>query len=113
MKRNELAALLHKSPVIAAVRTPEAAVRAAASKSPVAFLLGGSILTVADDMKPLRAAGKRVFLHLDLLASQRHSKCNFSHHLDSCVKFQHPMVQLQSFLLPCYPYFLHRQNLLQ
>ena len=67
MKRNELAALLHKSPVIAAVRTPEAAVRAAASKSPVAFLLGGSILTIADDMKPLRAAGKRVFLHLDLL----------------------------------------------
>ena len=43
MKRNELAALLHKSPVIAAVRTPEAAVRAAASRSPVAFLLGGRV----------------------------------------------------------------------
>ncbi len=67
MKPNELTALLRRNPVIAAVRTPDAARRAAASRSPVAFLLGGSILTVAADMETLRGAGKRVFLHLDLL----------------------------------------------
>lgn len=67
MKRNELIPLLRKNPVIAAVRTHEAARVAAAGRSPVAFLLGGSILTVGEDLALLRGAGKRVFLHLDLL----------------------------------------------
>lgn len=67
MKQNEIVSLLRKHPVIAAVRTPEAAERAAKAKSPVAFLLGGSILDAGDQVKRLKDAGKCVLLHLDLL----------------------------------------------
>lgn len=67
MKPNEVHALLRKHPVIAAVRSDEAARKAAQSKSPVVFLLGGSILTAEDQVRMLQEAGKKVFLHMDLL----------------------------------------------
>lgn len=67
MKQNEMMSLLKRYPVIAAVRTPEAAERAIRAKSPVVFLLGGSILDAGEQVKRLKDAGKCVLLHLDLL----------------------------------------------
>lgn len=67
--RSEIGALaeaLAVHPVIAAVRTPEAARRAAQSPVAAVFLLGGSILTLPEMAAALRQAGKPVFLHLDL-----------------------------------------------
>ena len=61
-----LIAALRAHPVIAAVRTPEAARRAAQSPAAAVFLLGGTILTLPELAAGLRRAGKRVFLHLDL-----------------------------------------------
>ena len=57
---------LREHPVIAAARSPEAALRAAQSPAAAVFLLGGSILTLPDMAARLHDAGKRVFLHLDL-----------------------------------------------
>lgn len=67
MKPNDVVKLLARFPVIAAVRTEEAALRAAKAKSPVVFLLGGSILTAGRQVSMLKDAGKQVFLHLDLM----------------------------------------------
>lgn len=67
MKPNDLVGLLRQNPVIAAVRSEEAVQRAAKAKSPVVFLLGGSILTVQHQVRALQDAGKKVFLHMDLM----------------------------------------------
>ena len=67
MKPNEIAMLLQAHPVIAAVRSEEAARRAVRSKAPVVFLLGGSILTAQAQVRALKEAGKVVFLHMDLM----------------------------------------------
>jgi len=57
---------LLKSPVIAAVRTREANIRAIESPVAAVFMLGGSILDLPDMVQDARTAGKRVFLHMDL-----------------------------------------------
>lgn len=67
MKPNDVTALLRRFPVIAAVRSDEAALLAEKAKSPVVFLLGGSILTAAAQVERLRNAGKCVLLHMDLM----------------------------------------------
>ena len=52
--------------VIAAVRTHEELLRAAASKVKIVFHLSADILTLGEDIKILHNAGKKCFLHLDL-----------------------------------------------
>lgn len=58
---------LENSPVIAAVKTRENAGIAAKSQVSVAFVLGGSILTMGGIMAELAAGGKLAFLHMDLI----------------------------------------------
>ena len=57
---------LMKCPVIAAVRNREANILAIESPVAAMFLLGASILDLPDMVSDARAAGKRVFLHMDL-----------------------------------------------
>ena len=63
----EILSLLENSPVIAAVRRPEDLSRAIASPSEVIFLLCGDILNVFDMVDRVKAAGKGVFIHMELL----------------------------------------------
>ena len=67
MKPNNAIELLRRYPTIAAVRSDEGVLRAAAAKSPMVFLLGGSILTVEEQVRRLKDAGKCVLLHMDLM----------------------------------------------
>lgn len=60
-------AAMEESPIIAAVRDPlrwESAIRSPAS---VLFLLCGDIMTVQEMVGQAKAAGKQVFVHLELL----------------------------------------------
>ena len=57
---------LLKSPVIAAVRNREVLVQALESPVAAVFLLGASIMDLPAMVEDSRAAGKRVFLHMDL-----------------------------------------------
>lgn len=57
---------LLKCPVIAAVRNREANIRAIESPVAAIFMVGGSIIELPDMVTDARAAGKRVFLHIDL-----------------------------------------------
>lgn len=52
--------------VIAAVRTNEELLRAAASDVRIVFHLSPNILTLEEDIKILHSAEKKLFLHLDL-----------------------------------------------
>lgn len=52
--------------VIAAVRTREELLRAAASDVKIVFHLSPDILSLEEDIKILHKAGKKFFLHLDL-----------------------------------------------
>ena len=56
---------LEASPVVAALKSAQDAHVAAQSQVAVAFVLGGSILTMDHIMEALR--GKLVFLHMDLI----------------------------------------------
>lgn len=67
MKPNDVFAQLQRCPVIAAVRSDDAVLQAARAKSPVVFLLGGSILDADTQVRRLQDAGKCVFLHMDLM----------------------------------------------
>lgn len=58
---------LENAPVIAAVKAQQAAEAAARSQVAVAFVLGGSILTMDGIMAELTQGGKLVFLHMDLI----------------------------------------------
>jgi glycerol uptake operon antiterminator len=58
---------LENSPVIAAVKSREEARAAAESQVAVAFVLGGSILSLDDILTELEKGGKTVFLHMDLI----------------------------------------------
>lgn len=57
---------VNQRPVIAAARTMDDVLAAAASPVAAVFLLGGSIMTLPDMMRALREAKKYVFIHLDL-----------------------------------------------
>lgn len=67
MERNQLLNLLAAGPVIAAVKGGDGLEAALDSDVPVIFLLSGDILSVADAAARVRKAGKRVFVHLDLI----------------------------------------------
>lgn len=58
---------LRNRPVIAAARDIQGVRAAGASAAEAIFLLGGSILTLEAMVAEARAAGKRVFIHLDLV----------------------------------------------
>ncbi len=65
MTRSELYDCLADCPVIAAIHESrfEAALKSPAS---IIFLLGGNLLTVEERIKAVHAAGKRIFIHIDL-----------------------------------------------
>lgn len=67
MDRNLLLRMLEEGPVIAAVKDGAGLDAALASDVPVVFLLASDILTVGDMAARVRKAGKRVFVHLDLV----------------------------------------------
>lgn len=58
---------LSRRPVIASARDLSQVRRAAGADVAAVFLLGGTILTLRELAEGVRAGGKRVFIHLDLL----------------------------------------------
>ena len=67
MDTPQLLELLADGPVIAAVKDDDGLKRALRSEAPVLFLLYGDILTIRDTVAQVREAGKRAFVHLDLV----------------------------------------------
>lgn len=67
MERSQLLDLLAAGPVIAAVKDEDGLTAALDSDVPVIFLLGGDILSVGGSAARVHKAGKRVFVHLDLI----------------------------------------------
>ena len=63
----QLLELLAAGPVIAAVKDEEGLAQALESDVSVLVLLYGDILTIRDTAARVREAGKRVFVHLDLI----------------------------------------------
>lgn len=62
--------LLHqlaKSPIIAAVRSPEQMEEAIGSQAANLFLMGGSLTSLISMVQAAKARGKGVFVHLDLI----------------------------------------------
>lgn len=58
---------IHQSPIIAAIRDPKDLPQALACPQPVIFLLTGDISNIVDLVRKVRAAGKEVFVHFDLI----------------------------------------------
>ncbi len=67
MDRNLLLRLLEDGPVIAAVKDGAGLDAALESDVPVVFLLASDVLNVGDVTLRVHKAGKRVFVHLDLV----------------------------------------------
>ena len=67
METPQLLELLDAGPVIAAVKDDGGLAQALESDVSVLFLLYGDILTIRDTVARVRAAGKRAFIHLDLI----------------------------------------------
>lgn len=67
MDRHQLLELLADGPVIAAVKDEAGLTAALASDVSVLFLLYGDVLTVGETAERVHRAGKRVFVHLDLV----------------------------------------------
>lgn len=65
MTREELYHCLEDNPIIAAVHE-NLFDEALASPAVVVFLLGGNLFTLPEKIKAARAAGKRIFIHIDL-----------------------------------------------
>ena len=63
---SKLTDALSRHPVIASVRTIEAAEIAAKSSVAAVFILGGSILTLPEIVKRAHDGGKYAFVHIDL-----------------------------------------------
>lgn len=78
--------LLHRlarSPVIAAVRSPESFEAALDSEAAHLFLMGGTLQTLPDRVRSAQAKGKGVFVHLDLIrgiSSTDKESLAFIHH---------------------------------
>ena len=67
MDRSQLLDLLADGPVIAAVKDEPGLAAALGSDVSVIFLLSSDVLTIQDTVARVRRAGKRVFVHLDLV----------------------------------------------
>ena len=67
MNRASLLELLAEGPVIAAVKDDDGLAAALESDVAVLFLLYGDILTVEEKVARVHDAGKKVFVHLDLM----------------------------------------------
>lgn len=67
MDRNKLLDLLAEGPVIAAVKDGDGLAAALESDVSVIFLLSGDVLTISDTAARVKKAGKRAFVHLDLV----------------------------------------------
>lgn len=67
----DLVDILIENPIIAAVRDKDALERVLKSNAKVAFLLFGNIGELEEQCARLRAAGKIVFLHVDLIDGLR------------------------------------------
>ena len=67
MNRTQLLDLLADGPVIAAVKDDEGLAAALESDVAVIFLLYGDVLTIGETVARVHAAGKKVFVHLDLI----------------------------------------------
>ncbi len=67
MDREQLLDLLAGGPVIAAVKDAGGLAAALDSDVSVVFLLSGDVLTIPDAAAQVRRAGKRAFVHLDLV----------------------------------------------
>lgn len=67
MDRNQLLDLLAAGPVIAAVKGEDGLTAALDSDVSVIFLLSGDVLTIPDAAARVKKAGKRAFVHLDLV----------------------------------------------
>ena len=67
MNRTQLLDLLADGPVIAAVKDEEGLAAALESDVAVIFLLYGDVLTIGEMVSRVRGAGKKAFVHLDLV----------------------------------------------
>ena len=67
MERKQLMELLEEGPVIASVKDGRGLASALESNVSVVFLLSSDVLTVEETVSRVRAAGKRVFVHVDLV----------------------------------------------
>ncbi len=67
MDKRQLLDLLADGPVIASVKNEEGLAAALKSDMGVVFLLYGDLLDIGDLTRRVKAAGKAVFLHLDLV----------------------------------------------
>lgn len=67
MQKKELTELLYDSPIIAAVKHVGDLDAALASDCQVLFLMCGTICTIGELSQRAKAAGKAIFVHLDLI----------------------------------------------
>ena len=67
-----------KNPVIAAVKSESALLRAAECPVDTVFLLAGSLSTIAGAVETLKRKGKRVFVHVDLIDGLRPDKAGLT-----------------------------------
>jgi glycerol uptake operon antiterminator len=63
--------ILVENPVIAAIKSKEDLEQVIKSSVKIVFVLYGSIISIADDCKILKAHGKTVFIHVDLIDGLR------------------------------------------
>ena len=67
MKYAEVLALFEETPVVAAVKSDEGLAKCLATECRILFVLYGNINTVPQLVQRAKAAGKFVFVHLDLI----------------------------------------------
>jgi len=92
---------LEKSPVIPAVRSPEALARAAETDAAAIFLLSGSILTLPEMIRVSHAHHKRVFVHIDLAEGLGRDEaavrwCVENHHADGVISTKPALLKAAS-----------------